>query len=756
MNQPAGSAALKPSLPDSGWVGSGPSAVGQVENDWSPVALFVLVQRADGQGAITAANPACRAMLSQGSQVTATPTLRQVLRRMLRPDHRRLRDGWTTSAQSLGRWEAEFVLDPGSAEARHVLLRATPRRHEDGSVEWRGCLDDRTEELRRLEAIRERERTLQLMFSANPNPMWVFDIETYAILEVNDTAVHHYGYSREEFTSMTIKDLRPPEDVIRLEQHQSHRSGPGLDRAGVWRHIKSDGSLIFVNIQTQTLEFAGRPCELVVAIDLTERIRAEDTLRLSEERLGLALQAAGAGMWDWNLAKDLVYLSPNYWAMIESSPEQDVADLDLLRRYTHPDDLPAGLALLQSCIEGPQDAAEHCYRLISRSGRERWMHGQVLARERDASGRATRLVGMVRDITQAKLDEARLQEQHRMLEQMSRLARVGAWQLDTATTCIAWSHQAALLHGMDDGCESIALEELLDCYDDEAAHQLSCALGQLLALGTPFTLELPLRQPTADEVQWIRIHGQILVDSARAPVVQGTVQDITRSKFNEDELARLRDQLRDLSTHREFQLAEQRREIAMNLHDRLGPLLSSIKMKLELQTMQPSQDPLASLAALKGMVDSAIQTTREASWHLYPPALDLGLSLALGWLVQDATHGQPLVCQVEVEEPPPWLGEVTAREIYGIAEQALSNVVRHAGASRITLRLRSTPQLLCLDLTDDGVGFVPAQALHKRHFGLFGMQERALRIGAQLAVESRPGTGTIVSLQLRNPCGSPS
>lgn len=343
-----------------------------------------------------------------------------------------------------------------------------------------------------------------------------------------------------------------------------------------------------------------------------------------------------------------------------------------------------------------------------------------------------------------------------MLEQMSRLARVGAWQLDTATTCIAWSHQAALLHGMDDGCESIALEELLDCYDDEAAHQLSCALGQLLALGTPFTLELPLRQPTADEVQWIRIHGQILVDSARAPVVQGTVQDITRSKFNEDELARLRDQLRDLSTHREFQLAEQRREIAMNLHDRLGPLLSSIKMKLELQALQPAQDPLTSLAALKAMVDSAIQTTRQASWHLYPPALDLGLSLALGWLVQDVTRGQPLVCEVQADDPPDWLGEVPAREIYGIAEQALSNSMRHARANRVTLRLSSTPEQLSLILRDDGVGFDPALALRKRHFGLFGMQERALRIGAQLTVESRPGAGTIVFLQLCNLGGTPS
>ena len=83
-----------------------------------------------------------------------------------------------------------------------------------------------------------------MLFEASPMPMWVYDAETLAFLAVNDAAVRHYGYSREEFLAMRITDIRPPEDVPAMLADVKARGGPGLAAPKVWRHLRKDGSLI--------------------------------------------------------------------------------------------------------------------------------------------------------------------------------------------------------------------------------------------------------------------------------------------------------------------------------------------------------------------------------------------------------------------------------------------------------------------------------------------------------------------------------
>jgi len=93
--------------------------------------------------------------------------------------------------------------------------------------------------------LRDSEQGRQIMFSANPYPMWVYDCETLHFLEVNDTAVRSYGYSREEFLAMTLVDIRPPDDTAAFMEAASERHN-GYSTAGVWRHRRKDGSILFV------------------------------------------------------------------------------------------------------------------------------------------------------------------------------------------------------------------------------------------------------------------------------------------------------------------------------------------------------------------------------------------------------------------------------------------------------------------------------------------------------------------------------
>jgi PAS domain S-box-containing protein len=121
--------------------------------------------------------------------------------------------------------------------------------------------------------------------------MWVYDIETLAFLEVNGAAVARYGYRRDEFLGMRITDIRPPEDVPALVADVARARTP-LQQSGGWRHRLKSGVLIDVEINSHTLRFADRPAALVVAHDVTDRLRAERSLTESEARKAAMLEAA--------------------------------------------------------------------------------------------------------------------------------------------------------------------------------------------------------------------------------------------------------------------------------------------------------------------------------------------------------------------------------------------------------------------------------------------------------------------------------
>ncbi len=137
-------------------------------------------------------------------------------------------------------------------------------------------------------SLSEREDDFRYLFMHNPLPMWVYDLETLAFLDVNATAVEHYGYSRQEFLSMRITDIRPEEEVPRLlEDISSGR--PVLQASGVWKHRLKNKSIIDVEITSHRLDFTGRKAILVVAHNVTKRIRMEAELR-EKEQLHLALE----------------------------------------------------------------------------------------------------------------------------------------------------------------------------------------------------------------------------------------------------------------------------------------------------------------------------------------------------------------------------------------------------------------------------------------------------------------------------------
>src|SRR4051795_11017025 len=144
-----------------------------------------------------------------------------------------------------------------------------------------------------------------MLFEASPTPMWVYDAETLAFLAVNDAAIRHYGYSRQQFLTMTIRDIRPPEDIPRMLGDVAARGGPGDPSPRTWRHLRADGTLIDVEITAGRITFEGRTAAMVVAHDVSERKRLERRLADAEKMEAIGRLAGGVAH-DFNTLRTVI------------------------------------------------------------------------------------------------------------------------------------------------------------------------------------------------------------------------------------------------------------------------------------------------------------------------------------------------------------------------------------------------------------------------------------------------------------------
>jgi len=229
----------------------------------------------------------------------------------------------------------------------------------------------------------------------------------------------------------------------------------------------------------------------------------------------------------------------------------------------------------------------------------------------------------------------------------------------------------------------------------------------------------------------------------------GTFRDITEAKRAEEQLRASRAALRSLATRQQDIREDERTRIAREIHDSLGQALTALKLQLS-----AAQDAASKEAPGLGtrlhetavMVDDLVKSVRRIATDLRPPILDqLGLPAALEWLAQDCSERTGVYSEARIDAVNDAIDGELATALFRIVQEALTNALRHAGATRVDIELGTKSGCLTLEINDDGTGITEAGTMGPDSLGILGMRERAAAHGGVLEVVPRQEGGTRVA-----------
>lgn len=310
------------------------------------------------------------------------------------------------------RFEKRYISKTGKTVFADVSTYLQ-RDKEGNPVFFITTINDITERKLATLALKESEKKYRNLFERNPQTMWIYDLETLVILEVNNAAILNYGYSKEEFLKLTLKDIRPKEDLDSLLKDVANTSKE-LNNAGIWRHKKKNGEIIFVEISSHLTDYENRKARLVLVNDVTERVNAEEALKTNYSLLRVAGKMAKFGGWSVVIDDNKVKWSEEV-AAIHGMPAGYSPELEDSINFYAPEWREKIKKVFNECSEKGITYDEEM-QIITAKGNLVWIRtiGEAI---KDESGKIIMIRGFFQDITERKQAEEEIIMLNEELEQ---------------------------------------------------------------------------------------------------------------------------------------------------------------------------------------------------------------------------------------------------------------------------------------------------------------------------------------------------
>ncbi|MHB1024648.1 MAG: PAS domain-containing sensor histidine kinase [Desulfobacteria bacterium] len=646
-------------------------------------------------------------------------------------------------------------------------------------------------------------RILDALMEHVPEGVIIADAPGVTVRMVSKRTEEMIGRSREALEGLSI-DKHPEKWVIYHDDGVTQASGDQLpvvratkmgevvlDEEWVLRRTRGEPIRILVNA-CPIRDTGGRITGgIAVWRDITARKRMEEALQQSEALYRGIGESIDYGVWVCASDGRNTYASKSFLDMVGITQEQ--CSNFGWGEALHPDDAERTIAGWKECVRtGDTWDIEHRFRGVD----GRWHH--VLARGvpiKNKQGEITNWAGINLNIAKRKMVEEELRRSEERLRRVARAGRIGLYEWNISGGIPYWSPETYELLGCEPeaapGLEewigrvhpgdrervtrnvTVAMEhartgERGDPLRDEYRVVHRDGTEHWLEATTAFDLEdgnLVMRGAVRD------ISGRKRAEVALANAnkeLETRVEDrtaelrkankllkkmIDEGKRSEERLTKSRERLRNLTGSLQSMIEEERARISREIHDELGQALTAMKLGLSVTRRNLASDGHAGLSEkiheIEQDASRVIRTIRRIATELRPGVLDeLGVSAAIEWVVKDFQNRTGIGCEVTIKAGENISDPARATAIFRIVQESLTNIMRHASATQVKVKLEKKGHTLILEVRDNGVGIGEGRIFAPMSLGLTGIRERVRILGGQTEISGIPGEGTLVRVTL--------
>jgi len=622
-----------------------------------------------------------------------------------------------------------------------VRENAKAVRGDDGAVlYYEGTVEDISDRKLAERALRETEERFRQLAENIQDVVWMVDAQLSELIYVNPAYETVWGQSCESF----YRDLRSfvmpvhPEDrarVLRILEDQVN----GHYQQEEFRVIRPDGSVRWIRHRAFPIkDDQGKVYRIAgIAEDITERKHAEASVRESELRYKGLADSAFQGVV---VHQDGVIVDVNrayadmYGYSVEELLGKDVLDLTAAQQK----------AFVYSKISS---GVEEPYEALGRRKDGSIFHVEVSAKNCLNGGKPARLAA-VRDVTARRRAEEALRESEERYRSLFERSFSGVYRARLDGRVLDCNESFARILGYDSR-EEVVNSAAPNLFFERA--DLRAFVSRLKEKRNLSNIELRLRRRDGGAV-WVLANTNLLGGNGKALLVEGILMDITERKLAEEQLETSRARLLALSAHLRSVREEERIRIAREVHDELGGYLTSLKMDLfwlgEHFSGQP-QPLMERVDFMLKVVETTVQAVRRISSELRPPVLDhFGLSAAIQWEIASFQNRTGIKCKFTSKPEDITLDPNLSTDVFRMFQEAMTNVVRHAHASRVTVELGKTSGYVRLKVKDTGKGITEREIWDPNSIGLIGIRERARLWRGIVEISGTPNKGTDMSVKI--------
>ncbi|HEY2973459.1 MAG TPA: PAS domain-containing protein [Pyrinomonadaceae bacterium] len=622
-----------------------------------------------------------------------------------------------------------------------------------GLVGWNRMLRKRI--LQRTAALGESEQRFRQIAENIHEVFWLTTTDSSKTLYISPAYEAVWGRSCESLYQdphSFIAAIHPEDDARVTELLGRDRD---RDFEIEYRVVRPDGSIRWIWDRAFPIkDESGRFYRIAgIAEDITERKHAEDALRRSEDRIRLIIDTIPIMAWSVRPDGAVDFVNQRSLDYTGLSLEEEIEGPTSI---IHPEDLPGVMEnWLANMAAG--EPSEDEMRLRRADGEYRWFLVRT-APLRDEQGNLVKWYGISIDIEDRKRAEEKLKQSESQLAEAQRLAHVGSWDYDLATNSVTWSDELYRIFGIQPGKMKVAGDAMPFIHPEDRDLVFHTVTSSIKSK-EPYSFYYRVLRTDGDE-RIVHSRGFIVSDENGNPIrVVGATQDVTELKRAEEKLKATSEQLRALSARLQSAREEEGNRIAREIHDELGGALTSLKWDLESfdKAISESRDQAQlqvlqeKLESMMKLIDSIISAVRRISSELRPSVLDdLGLAEAIEWQARQFQTRTGIICHCDCAVENLHLNQEQSTAVFRIFQEALTNILRHAQATRVEVAIREEAGEFVLTVSDNGRGITKDDRARLQSLGLLGMRERAHLVGGEIELTGVEGRGTVVTVRVPN------